>query len=86
MITITGKSDAYNYGETGKQEYDINTTINFTQDASIDQIIEGVIRMATVMGYSVIGMPTYLRNIADDLENDLKLDARYIKEKYGEEE
>ena len=86
MITITGKSDAYNYGETGKQEYDINTTINFTQDASIDQIIEGVIRMATVMGYSVIGMPTYLRNIADDLENDLKLDARYIKDKYGEEE
>ena len=86
MITITGKSDAYNYGETGKQEYDINTTVNFTEDASLDQIIEGVIRLATVMGYSVIGMPNYLRNIADDLENDLKLDARYIKDKYGEEE
>lgn len=86
MITITGKSDAYNYGETGKQEYDINTTVNFTEDASLDQIIEGVIRLATVMGYSVINMPTYLRNIADDLENDLKLDARYIKDRYGEEE
>ena len=86
MITITGKSDAYNYGETGKQEYDINTTVNFTEDASLEQIIEGVIRLATVMGYSVIGMPNYLRNIADDLENDLKLDARYIKDKYGEEE
>lgn len=86
MITITGKSDAYNYGETGKQEYDINTTVNFTEDASLDQIIEGVIRLATVMGYSVIGMPNYLRNIADDLENDLKLDAKYINDKYGEEE
>lgn len=86
MITITGKSDAYNYGETGKQEYNINTTISFTEDASIDQIIEGVIRLATVMGYSVIGMPKYLRNIADELESDLKLDARYIKDKYGEEE
>lgn len=86
MITITGKSDAYNYGETGKQEYDINTTVNFTEDASLDQIIEGVIRLATVMGYSVIGMPNYLRNIADDLENDLKLDAKYIKDRYGEEE
>jgi len=86
MITITGKSDAYNYGETGKQEYNINTTISFTEDASIDQIIEGVIRLATVMGYSVIGMPNYLRNIADELESDLKLDARYIKDKYGEEE
>lgn len=86
MITITGKSDAYNYGETGKQEYNINTTVNFTEDASLDQIIEGVIRLATVMGYSVINMPSYLRNIADDLENDLKLDARYIKDRYGEEE
>ena len=86
MITITGKSDAYNYGETGKQEYDINTTVNFAEDASLDQIIEGVIRLATVMGYSVIGMPNYLRNIADDLENDLKLDAKYINDKYGEEE
>lgn len=86
MITITGKSDAYDYGETGRQEYNIDTTVSFNQDASIDQIIEGVIRLATVMGYSVIGMPNYLRNIADDLENNLKLDARYIKDKYGEEE
>ena len=86
MITVTGKSARYDYGDAGKQEYDIDTTITFDDDATLDQVIEGIMRVAQLVGYTTIGMPTILRNIADDLENDLKFDAKWIKEKYGEEE
>lgn len=86
MIKIYGKSNKYDYGEVGKQQYDINTTITFDDEATLDQVVEGVMRMAQLVGYSTIGMPTILRNIADDLENDLRYDAKWIKNKYGEEE
>ena len=52
MIKMSYVSKNYNYEDIGKQPYDLETTINIIEDASISEVLMAVIKMLEIAGYS----------------------------------
>jgi hypothetical protein len=86
MIKMVFRGDPYNYGASGKQEYGVDTTIEVNGDASLDQVVEAMAQIAKIAGYSEISIPRVLRNVADEMEFDLKDTARIINNAYPDHE
>lgn len=86
MIKMSFRGDPYDYGTSGKQEYGVDTTIEVNKDASLDQVVEAMVQIAKIAGYSEVSIPRVLRNFADDMEFDLKDTARIINNAYPNQE
>lgn len=85
MIKIEYVGKAYNYGDDiGRQDFDINTQIEIKEDASLDQVFDAFIQIVKVAGYSEVGLPQRLHEMAYDLEDDLKETAKFINRTYPE--
>lgn len=68
MIKMSYKGENYNYGMTGRQEYDIETKIKMTKDCSATDVIEAIAKLMNIATYRV-DVKT-LRRICDELEEE----------------
>ena len=51
MIKLSYFGENYNYGSTGKQEYDIKTEIDICPDAEMGQVVEALIKLLNIATY-----------------------------------
>lgn len=55
MLKIIYSGQNYNYGNVGKQPYDINTEIDVIKDASLDEAFQAFITALKIAGYNITG-------------------------------
>ena len=53
MIKIIYDEGCYNYGNVGKQPYDIHTELKVIKDASLDEAMQAFITTLKIAGYSI---------------------------------
>jgi hypothetical protein len=53
MIKIVYTQEAYNYGNVGKQAYDIETSINVIKDATIAEVVAAFIKILEIAEYPI---------------------------------
>ena len=68
MIKIIFKSKPYYFENVGGQAYDIDTTIEMNEDASLNDIMEAVIRLTKFAGY-IATKQSFLNAIEDIFED-----------------
>lgn len=68
MIKFIFKSEPYYFENVGGQAYDIDTTIEMNEDASLTDIVEVVVRLTKFAGYSAIKQ-NFLDAIEDIFED-----------------
>ena len=70
MIKFIFKSKPYYFEDVGGQAYDIDTTIEMNEDASLVDIVEAVVRLTKFAGYSATKQSflNAIENIFEDRE------------------
>ena len=53
MIKLEYECKNYNYGNVGKQGYDIKTNINMVDDAGLDDLVEAFIKLLKIATYHI---------------------------------
>lgn len=68
MLKFIYKQESYYYDHVGGQAYDIQTIINMNEDASIEDIMEAIVRLTKTVGFRAT-KSTFLNAIEDIFED-----------------
>ena len=53
MLKIVYEGENYNYGNAGKQPYDINTEIKVIEDATVTEAVEAFVKVLQIATYHI---------------------------------
>ena len=54
MIKIVIEQEKYNYGNVGKQPYNLNTTITIDKDGTLEDYLQAFIKALEIDGFSTL--------------------------------